>query len=270
MQQGRHPDLWRLEPQAEIDTAASEEESTKKGGLQITVDQVRALSDFITVSSHRGGRKLVFIRPAEALNVNAANALLKNLEEPPPDTCFVLISHRWHQLLPTIKSRCQRIALPLPPAEEARTWLEEQGVREAELALAQAGGAPLIAVRYDEEYWRSRRAFLGEIADSALDPLAAVERQRELPLALAVEWMQKWSFDLARCRAGNKVRYNPDFAQALARLAERVGTVEIVRFYRYMLVLRRIAAHPLNPRLFLEEMLLSYAGLLRAPRAFAA
>ncbi|HXF66050.1 MAG TPA: DNA polymerase III subunit delta' [Burkholderiales bacterium] len=270
MEQGAHPDLRRLEPEAETDAGAAEEEGAKRGGTQITIGQVRGLADFINVSSHRGRHKLVLIRPAESLNMNAANALLKSLEEPPPATCFVLLSHRWQQLPPTIRSRCQRIVLPLPRAEEARAWLEEQGVREPELALAQAGGAPLAALRYDEEYWRARRSFLDEIADTELDPLAAAERLQELPPALAVEWMQKWSFDLACCRAAGTVRYNLDCAEALARLAGRLGAQEAIRFHRHVLGLRRIAVHPLNPRLFLEELLLSYAALLRASRAPAA
>jgi DNA polymerase-3 subunit delta' len=270
MEQGAHPDFRKLEPPAPPELDMGEEEGGKRAGQQITVDQVRLLSDFVNVSSHRGMRKVVLIHPAEALNVNAANALLKSLEEPPPETCFLLVSHRWHQLLPTIRSRCQIVVLPLPPASEARQWLKEQGMESPELALAQAGGAPLLALRYDETYWRTRRAFFEEIAQTRINPLAAAERLRDVASALALEWMQKWSFDLACCQHTGRVRYNPDFAEAIGRTAARLDVVETVRFHRYMVGLQRVVAHPLNARLFLEELLLSYAALLQGSRQLVA
>jgi len=149
MAQGSHPDFRRLEPEILAEQNEREEGGEKKASLQIQVEQVRTLADFINVSSHRGGVKVVLIHPAETLNIHAANALLKNLEEPPARTYFLLVAHRWHQLLPTIRSRCQNVALPPPPVEAARDWLKQQGLRNPELALAQAGGAPLLALEFD-------------------------------------------------------------------------------------------------------------------------
>src|SRR5512134_3074361 len=134
MEQGSHPDFRRLDPESLAEPVEAEEGSDRKKGLQIEVDQVRSLTDFIQLSSHRRGAKVVLIHPAEALNVNAANALLKNL-----------VAHRWHQLLPTIRSRCEQVVLASPSRELARDWLERQKLRDADLALAHAGGAPLLA-----------------------------------------------------------------------------------------------------------------------------
>src|ERR1700681_1752344 len=97
---GSHPDYRQIEPESESTDSADGEKKSNA----ISVDQIRALPDFINLSSHRGESKVVVINPAEMLNVNAANALLKNLEEPPPRTYFMLVTHRPHQLLPTIKS----------------------------------------------------------------------------------------------------------------------------------------------------------------------
>src|SRR5689334_16771376 len=79
--QGSHPDFRRLEPEnlARGEEAEQGAEKKEKASTQISVDQARSLADFIHVSSHRGGSKVVLIHPAEALNVNAANALLKGL-----------------------------------------------------------------------------------------------------------------------------------------------------------------------------------------------
>ncbi len=265
MGQGSHPDFRRLEPEslAELKEAEQGGEKKEKASSQIPVEQVRAIADFIKLSSHRGGVKVVLLHPAESLNANAANALLKNLEEPPPRTYFLLVAHRWHQLLPTIKSRCQQVALPPPSAEAARDWLKQQGSRDPDLALAQAGGAPLLAVAYDEEYWQQRMGFLKAISGRGLDALAVAEQLRDHAPAQIVSWLQKWSFDLVSHKATGRISYNPDFAAAISATAERIDLMEAVRFLRQMVRLQRIVSHPLNARLFFEELLLTYAALLR-------
>jgi DNA polymerase III subunit delta' len=263
MEQGSHPDFRRLEPESESrpDTEAAGEKR-EKVNTQISVNQVRGIADFINVSSHRGGVKVALIHPAESLNANAANALLKDLEEPPPNTYFLLVAHRWHQILPTLKSRCQLVSLPLPSAEAAREWLAQEGMHEPALALAQAGGAPLLAAGLDESYWRQREFFLKAISGRALDALTIAEELRDQAPAMIVGWMQKWSFDLVCHKVTGKVRYNPDFASTIAAAAQRIGLLDAVRFLRKMVRLQRVVAHPLNARLFLEELLLAYGALL--------
>src|SRR5262249_52905361 len=138
---GQHPDLMRIEllaPDAgdgtltEVDT--------------ITIDRIRALTEFVQLTSHRQRAKVAVIAPADRMNVAAANALLKTLEEPPPDTYLILVTEQPRRVPLTILSRCRKLAAPLPSADEARAWLAEQGVASPELALAQMGGAPLAAL----------------------------------------------------------------------------------------------------------------------------
>jgi DNA polymerase-3 subunit delta' len=266
MGQGSHPDFRRLEPESLTGQKEANQESgekKEKASTQIPVEQVRGIADFINISSHRGGVKIVLIHPAESLNANAANALLKNLEEPPPRTYFLLVAHRWHQLLPTIKSRCQRVVLPQPSAASACDWLKQQGVRDPGLALAQAGGAPLLAVKLDEEYWQQRAWFLKAISSKGLDALAIAGELRDHSPAVVVNWLQKWSYDLVCHKVTGKASYNPDFAAPISVAADRIELLEAVRFLRQMVRLQRIVSHPLNTRLFFEELLLMYAALLR-------
>jgi DNA polymerase-3 subunit delta' len=215
------------------------------------------------MSRHRRGAKVVLIHPAEALNVNAANALLKSLEEPPSRTHFLLVAHRWHQLLPTVRSRCEQVVLAPPSPEAAQAWLGQQKVRDAGLALAHAGGAPLLALAYDEDYWQQRQALLGAIVRPDFDALASAERLRETAPRLALAWLQKWAFDLVSHKVAGRVRYNPDYSDAIAATAQRVDLIEAVRFQRRMVRLQRIITHPLNARLLLEHLLLEYSALLR-------
>lgn len=263
MAQGSHPDFRRLEPASLAVEDEPEAGGEKKASRQIQVEQVRGIADFINISSHRGGAKVVLVHPAETLNPHAANALLKGLEEPPPQTYFLLVTHRWHHLLPTIRSRCQHVALPPPTTEQAHDWLKQQDLNNPELALAQAGGAPLLAVQYDEEYWQTRERFFKAITDDGFDALTVAAQLRDHTPALVVGWFQKWSFDLAIHRVTGMVRYNPDFAAIIADIADRIDWREVLGFHRQMVRLQRIVAHPLNTRLFFEELLLTYAALLR-------
>ncbi len=262
--QGTHPDFRLVEPEKPNETAEPGEGKEKRASLQINVEQVRELEQFLHLSTHRGKARVVLIHPAEALNVNAANALLKNLEEPPPQTFFLLVAHRWHHLLPTIRSRCQDIALPLPDAGIALDWLKAEGLAQPELALANAGGAPLLATKLNEDYWGVRERMLNLMGGGRFDPLAAAEALRDAAPAVIVALLQRWSFDLAMQNAGGKVRYNPDHAVAVAKLAPRLDTLETLRFQRRMVRLQRVVHHPLNARLFLEDLFLAYAQLLRA------
>ncbi len=271
MEQGSHPDFRRLAPESVSSPAEAEEGGEKKPSEQIQIGQVREIGDFIAMTSHRGGAKVVLIHPAEALNTSAANALLKSLEEPPPRTYFLLVAHRWHQLLPTIRSRCEQVVLAAPSHAEARDWLGRQKLRDADLALAQAGGAPLLAVKLDEDYWRQREALLTAITSPGFDSLSAAEQLREIAPALVVGWLQKWAFDLVTHKVTGRVRYNPDLADAISTTAAQLDLIEALRFQRYMVRLQRIVSHPLNTRLFLEQLLLTYAALLRhSPGALAA
>jgi len=265
MGQGSHPDFRRLEPENLAEQKDSEAgiEKKEKASTQISVDQVRSLANFINVSSHRGGSKVVLVHPAEALNPNAANALLKGLEEPPPRTYFLLVAHRWNQLLPTIRSRCQDLALPRPTAEAAHGWLKEQGLPDPDLALAQAGNAPLLALQFDEDYWSQRERFLKSIIGRNFDALGVAEQLRDHAPALVVGWLQRWAFDLVSHRATGSIRYNPDFSDAIAAIAGKLDPVEAMRFQRHVVRLQRIVHHPLNARLFFEQLMLTYAALLR-------
>ena len=262
--QGSHPDFRLLEPEQPKENAEAGEGREKKASVQIAVEQVRELAAFVNLSSHRGGARAVLIHPAESLNVNAANALLKNLEEPPPRTYFLLVAHRWHQLLPTIRSRCQEVVLPLPDAKPALEWLEARGLADPGLALAHAGGAPLLAAALDDDYWRLRERLLELTAVSRFDPLGAADEVRDAAPHRIVTLLQKWSYDLAFQKMTGRVRYNPDRAALAAKIAASVDAVAALRFHRRMVRLQRIVHHPLNPRLFLEDLFLAYAELVRA------
>jgi DNA polymerase-3 subunit delta' len=129
--QQNHPDYRRVRPEALEDEPPAEGEegegeakktakSAKAPSKEIKIEQIRNLADFMNISTHRQGLRVVVLYPAEALNMPASNALLKTLEEPPPGTVFLLASNSLDRLLPTILSRCRKFACPCRPMP--RRW----------------------------------------------------------------------------------------------------------------------------------------------------
>lgn len=264
---GNHADFRLLQPEVAEAAAEDAEPSDKKKKRDISVAQVRALEAFIQLSAHRNGAKVVLIQPAEAMNVNAANALLKSLEEPPPETYFVLVSDRPHMLPATIRSRCQQLALRPPSPEEAAEWLAKNGAAQPQLALAQAGGAPVLAAELDtDEYWASRKQFLDGLSSRAFDPLALAEKFAAHPIPQLINWLQRWTYDVASLCFQQRVRYNPDFEDALTVTANRANALEVLRFHRELVRFQRIVNHPLNARLLIEDLMLRYGRVAHAGR----
>ena len=120
---------------------------------QIKVDQIRQLSQFLSQTSHRQGMQVVIIEPAESMNINAANALLKSLEEPTANTLIILITHAADSLLATIRSRCQMIDVARPSQSQANEWLSPYiSEPQKRMQLLQlANGNPLLARTFDEQ-----------------------------------------------------------------------------------------------------------------------
>jgi DNA polymerase-3 subunit delta' len=262
---GAHPDYRELIPEAlQPANAEGARAGERKPSQQISVDEVRDLHDFVNLTAHQTGAKTIVVYPAETLNVNAANALLKSLEEPPANTRFMLVAHRPSYLPATIISRCQQIVLPTPPVPLAEQWLREQGIAEPALSLAQTGNAPLAALALDDgDYWQQRKSLLAGLAAPRMDALTLAEQVRDFPIPRLLGWLQRWSYDLLSEKSAGLVRYNPDYAKSIKQVAARLRTIDVARFHRTLVRQQRSVHHPLNARLYIEQLLFSYAALLR-------
>src|SRR5438309_10996718 len=178
---GNHPDFRLIVPESMAPEPREEgAEPTKKKSEQIRIEQVRELADFLAVGTHRAGLRVILIYPAEAMNANTQNALLKSLEEPPPGTVFLLVSTQPDRLLPTVRSRCMKFTQPLPDPGQVARWLKEQGVKHPEAALAGAGGAPLAALKAAGSE-SDRLRFIEALEDPGFDPIALAETVLRVP-----------------------------------------------------------------------------------------
>jgi len=145
---GSHPDLVQL-------SYGLRKDGTQRS--EIVVDQIRDLSARLAMSSQFGGWQVAMIDPADAMNGQAANALLKTLEEPSAQTMMILLADAPWRLPQTIRSRCQRIEFHVPAEAEALAWLQAEGVVDAVSALAAAGGNPGLARDWAQQGALERR-----------------------------------------------------------------------------------------------------------------
>lgn len=264
-EQDCHPDFRKVQPDALSASEEGEEKANgKKPSREISVDQIRDLSSFCNLSAHSGGYRVVVINPAESMNLNAANSLLKTLEEPTDKLLFILVSNKPQQLLPTILSRSLSLAIHTPTPEEGAAWLAEQGLKDPAHALAQTGFSPLQALAWAEsgEGAEERAILLAAIRQPAkLDPLSLAENlQRGIPVHI-IHCLQQWCHDLISAKLAGTVRYFPDQAQGLIKLSSSTSPEALLRFNKELQDARRAASHPLNPKLLLESLFLSYRQL---------
>lgn len=276
---GAHPDLHRLLPealrqqlglaQAESADASDGEGSTKgkrKPSRQIRIEEVRAAIDWAATTSSRGGAKVILIHPAEAMNLQAASALLKTLEEPPAGVRLLLASAAPARLLPTVRSRCQVLRLQPPDAAAAHAWLREQGLEKAEILLAASSDRPLDAL-----------AMAGAGVDAArwqALPAAVLRRQAAAlagwALPTLVDAMQKLCHDGLALSRGAAPRFFP--AQALPQPSPAAARA-LADWSRELARLARHAEHPWNEGLLVDALLsqaaAAWAGQHGEPAAHA-
>lgn len=262
MDQGGHPDLRIVEPLDEV----REGESARRGRRLISVDDIRQATQQLDLSSHQGGWRVVLITPAEAMNTAAANALLKTLEEPPPDVLLILVSHQPRRLPATVRSRCRKLTVPKPSRQLALTWLAERGLAEAEVWLQEAGGAPMLALELAKpEQLVQRQRFLDALATPSTVDWCELAQDMQQSLNEAWGWLVRWTCDLIACQAGAAVRYFPQYADALRARAAAAHPVRLWGLYQELLQAGRWLQHPLNAQLLLESWLLRYACMEDEP-----
>ncbi|WP_372722199.1 DNA polymerase III subunit delta' [Immundisolibacter sp.] len=256
---GTHPDCAVLSPdpleRAAFSTYPGQrcqmESSRKKPATVISVDQVRELSTRLVTTAHYGHYKLAVLLPADALNLAAANALLKLLEEPPDNTVFLLLSQRPAFLPATLRSRCQMLRFSAPPTSQARAWLNSDGPA-ADLALELGGGAPLQAAKLLaqdlETVWNVVCVGLAGLLAGTADPMRLARDWLKLPQQTLDTALYGWLRRALRNATGA-----PD-----AKLGNTFRTPPPQRLQAFASELEdflRLREHPLSRDLALERLL---------------
>jgi DNA polymerase-3 subunit delta' len=252
---GNHPDLRYLMPQAKaLELGFNVEvKSGVKPSQDIRIDDVRDLQNYFNTASSRGASRYVLVYPFDQMNANTANALLKTLEEPANGLRFVLVGSRIDKLLPTIRSRCQELTMPMPEIAECLRWLEGQGVVQADVALSVAMNDPFEALdlaKNSTDQLDLCKKFLDWLANPEQhgNPPAGLEK---VGLPIVLELAMRLCSDCVAHAHGLKCSNFP-WLQPKLMWVKAVGVDRLSQIYQNLQKEFRLANHPINPRLALE------------------
>jgi len=264
VRQRSHPDLRIVVPDAlrlQFDWLGEDDPLSRTGAKpsrEIKVEQVREAAEWTQRSAGSSRGRALVLYPAEAINPTAANALLKTLEEPPGRLRIVMAGGDPEHLLPTLRSRVQRVRIAAPEAVQALAWLSAQGVAQAGRALAVAGGSPLAALTLHE----------AGLDETALDDLpravARSDAQALLgkPLPMVIDLLQRVAHDaMAQATGARPLFFDPadvPFGAALPQLVE---------WQRELLRVARNNEHPWHAPLLVEALVTKGAGCWPAAAA---
>ena len=181
---GSHPDLRLLEPEG--------------AAKSIRVDQIRSLTGFIAQTPQIGNWKLVIIEMADRMNQNAANALLKMLEEPSGNCLILLATERPQLLLPTVRSRCSKLRVKAPSVSQSVNYLVEQGMsqEQAEQLVSQVGARPIQIQEWLQQdilpQWQTSMKKLQALDTGQTSPIAVASELASMDFSLLISWAMQF------------------------------------------------------------------------------
>jgi DNA polymerase III subunit delta' len=242
-------------------------------GKAIKVDQIRQLTEFVGKTSQQNGMKVAVISPAEAMNLNAANALLKCLEEPAGATLLLLVSHTPSAVMATIRSRCQLLNFPVPNTEQTIPWLQPLiGNEDASTLLSFTRGAPLSALGLvDGDALEQRKNILNDLialAERRSSVLDVAKRWMDYDPLAVLEWILIW---LHKATSGQFSGENIAKSVELDGVFQHLHGPFVFRYFDKVIQFKRQLLSGANPnkQLLLEELLMDWSALTNAGKMSA-
>jgi DNA polymerase III subunit delta' len=243
-------------------------------GKSIGVDQVRGATQYLTQTSQYGGYKALIITPADQMNANAANSLLKTLEEPSAWSLILLVSDRPGRLPATVLSRCQRLSFAPPRPQEAQQWLAGQigHAPDAALLLDLAEGAPLRALQMVKDNVFAVRVEvikgLETLAEGKGNFSGVAEQFLKIGVQQSLYWIYNWTADMIRLLSGGNEggMVNQDLREYLVPMARNAGLQAAHEYLRYLNEALRLVERQLNPQLLMENILMSWQEMFPQAR----
>jgi len=246
---GSHPDFKTLAPE--------------EGARQIKIDQVRTVAHFVSQTSQQGGYKVALIAPAEAMNLNATNALLKTLEEPTERTVLILLTESPGSLLATVRSRCQLFPMQTPGLDHAKDWLQSViGDRvNADELLKFADGRPLKALQIyesgDLDALKSMETDLQALLTGRTNAIRLSEQWGQRDIESILAWLSSQVSSLI------KLKMSGDSASVWQPVLESLSLSKAYVLYDKTLesLVQFRRGHNPNKQLLLEDLLLDISRI---------
>lgn len=252
-----HPDLMLIEPEEE--------------GKAISVDRIRDVVKFVNETTYKGGFRVIIIYPATAMNTNAANALLKTLEEPTPNTLIILISNQGLRLPATILSRCQKVIFAKPSPSVALEWLRlhvADDKVDLHLLLKLADGAPLKALKLKEKELISLRNDLYQglhlLSEGKTDPIQLAAKWHDSNHLPIVDLLLSWLIDILRYKlTHDQVNLtNSDYRNEIKHVSLMLTQNNLIAYLDHLQQTRSDLLSPvnLNKQLVLEDLFIRWTS----------
>jgi DNA polymerase-3 subunit delta' len=208
------------------------------------------------------------IELADCLTIQAANSLLKTLEEPPDAVSIILVASTPERLVPTVRSRCQRLRLPLPTHDAGQAWLKAQGRAEAADLLELAGGCPERAVVLADEgiadHIPALASDIVQLLRGAASAPSLAARWANTPLATLMFANDQLVADCLRAKAGGRAAVRLPANDALLSVVTPLPWRVLYAYSDELTALRRAREQPLNETLALERLFLGWSGIVGA------
>lgn len=224
----------------------------------ITIDQIRELSSFMELAStSEHDKKVIFIKNAHYFTSGAANALLKNLEEPPNNTFFILMTSNLHKILPTIRSRATIHKLALPTNKQCEDYLKEEHP-EAIKFLDLAERKPLLAIEMADNKELINSIVKIFLRGRSFDMMDVNENLLSSGLKFFIDMMQKWIADLAHFKEFRSVYYFKNFLDQIELISNQLSYKELLNFYKKLVEYRRLSETTINKSIALDNLMINY------------
>lgn len=245
---------------------------------QISVDQTRAASERLSKTSYRQGYKIAIIEPAHQMTGSAANSVLKTLEEPTRESLLILVTSRPSSLLPTVRSRCQKVTVRRPSAEAALQWLQSEAGTAIEPQLLEfAGGAPMRALEFANgqfgELNTGMQRSLAQLLAGQSDVTQVATEWGKEALPERLTWLDLWLMSAAREAIGGSADLFT-FPGRSAHLPTLPRTLNISALYSMVDRVRALKAQltrtALQRELAIESLLIALLQALVPPPPTAA
>ncbi|MEB8432277.1 DNA polymerase III subunit delta' [Cocleimonas sp. KMM 6892] len=239
---------------------------------QISVDQIRKLSEFLTYSRSFNTHRVAIINPIERMNNNAANSLLKSLEEPANNSVIILVASNLSKILPTIKSRCQLISVVSPTHQQAIDWFKENHteIEHAELRLNMTAYKPLKALHITDEDIHARSSFLIDLNDIVRENISVVataKKWEKANLESLLNWQITWVQQLIKASecedssstSSSSQNSNPEtntLHKSEQTLFATIKSDKHWELYQQLIKQKKYIHTSVNTLMFIENMLL--------------
>ncbi|MEO0368219.1 MAG: AAA family ATPase [Pseudomonadota bacterium] len=285
---GNHPDYYVIKPEnltharmelesSFSDPALSNQYSTRlqikhtgKPKQSITIEQIRKLSEMITTHAHLAPTKVIMIDHADLMNLNASNALLKNLEEPPSNTLFLLITDAIHRIASTVRSRCTLVEFNSPTVETGVSWLLDNQLGDQDEAIANlsmANNAPLLAASFiQQQYRQTLRSILQSVNGIWQDQLSvcdAAKQWQEVGATQAVDLLHKLIADLIRAQNTSESyqSFFPVQADWVRKISSKLSKQRLYAINEHFVDVKKMILTSVDTLLVLESLGIQFRHL---------